>query len=180
MIKDQIAALVTELFAARGEYHQLALDEPAPDVLGPPSSPRQLFELERMLGKHLPPSYRALMELHHGWESFDGDANILSNADRKADWFGPRVQELGGMFMEFTGENPLASWGFPVILGPGAASNQLTVLDTRQLAAGGEIELTRYDFTNEERRFPSWLEYLQAKLDVTRKLIEMERNGTED
>jgi hypothetical protein len=170
--------LVEQLVAARKEKNRLRRDEEVDEKLGPPATPQQLAELERLLGKSLPPSYRAFMALHNGWDEFQGDFQLLSVEDRQSAMVKARSEEMGAFFPEQELENPFATWGFLVALGQ--TSGRLTFLDTRAVDADGEMEVAAFEYTEEEARFASFAEFLKDDLKLQLDIIEHEREGDSD
>src|SRR4051794_39748104 len=101
--------LIKELIGAKREYYRLAFDKEPSFRLGQPASTRQLAQLESRLGKPLPPSYAAFLELHNGWEKFDGLTNILAVEDYDKDWVKSRVKTLSSLLTEYGDDNPFAA-----------------------------------------------------------------------
>jgi hypothetical protein len=176
--KNELKNLLDELIAARREYDRLVYDEEDPQELGRPCSINQLSMLERKLGKPLPPSYRAFLELHNGWGSFDGDGKLLAVEDHESDWVKTRVGELSELFLEFGGQDPFKAGALPVMLGE-TIQNYL-VLDPRTSGADGEMTFVSYDLTDEEDRFQDFTSYLRYQLSLSKKLIAREKEGIED
>jgi len=175
---EEMKVLVGEMVAARKEKNRLQPDEEVDELLGPPATRQQLAELERLLGKALPPSYKAFMELHNGWDDFEGEFQILSVEDRQGAMVKARVVELGGFFVEQELENPFATWGFLVALG--VTGGRLAFLDPRTVRADGEMDLVAFEYTQEEHRFGSFAEFLRHDLNLQREIIKDEREGQSD
>ncbi len=83
---QQVNRVVSELLAARKELSRLSEEEEIGEKLGLPASAAQIAKVKKLLGKPLPPSYQAFLELHNGWDEFEGDAKILSAEDLNSDW----------------------------------------------------------------------------------------------
>ena len=109
--------LIHELAEVKREYSRLAFDEEDRMMLGEPASPSQIAKLERRLGKPLPPSYRAFLELHNGWELFDGGLNLLSVEDQDSEWVQEWLKMLAMAFKAVDEENPFETRAIPVMLG---------------------------------------------------------------
>src|SRR3954453_21247224 len=109
-----LETLIRELMEAMLEYDRLAFDEERPHELGPPASPKQIAKLEGILGKSLPPSYRAFLELHNGWSHFDGGAKLLAVEDHESKWAKERLQAFARGF-EDVAENPFEIGAIPVL-----------------------------------------------------------------
>jgi SMI1 / KNR4 family (SUKH-1) len=118
-MKDQVdlQKLIHELAEAQREYDRLVSDEEDEHALGPPASPKQVAKLEDIVGKPLPPSYRAFLELHNGWDDFAGGAKLLSVEDHGRAWVKKRVKDLGDLFFENDSKNPFLNGAIPILLG---------------------------------------------------------------
>jgi hypothetical protein len=172
-----LETLIREIMEAMLEYDRLAFDEEKPHELGPPASPKQIAKLESILGKSLPPSYRAFLELHNGWSHFDGGAKLLAVEDHESKWVKGRLQEFAGGFEGFA-ENPFEIGAIPVLLG--THENNFLVLDPGKVRKTGEMDFVAYDSLEEEDRFKDFTSYLRGQLEVLRRLIEIEKHGTRD
>lgn len=172
-----LKTLIRDIMEAKLEYDRLAFDEERPHELGPPASPKQIAKLEGILGKSLPPSYRAFLELHNGWSHFDGGAKLLAVEDHGSKWVKERLQAFARGF-EGDEENPFESGAIPVLLGTN--EHNFLVLDPSKVRNNGEMDFVMYDYTEEEDRFKDFTSYLRDYLDVKRRSIEEEKHGTPD
>nr|WP_255203682.1 SMI1/KNR4 family protein [Myxococcus sp. AM011] len=170
--KDDVRKLVENLIAAKREYSLLVEDEEEQHV-GDPASARQLAALEKRLGKPLPPSYRAFLELHDGWADFDGDGAILSVEDQSKPWVKKRVASLGGHFEEDGDSDPFKAGALPVMIGK-TIRNYL-VLDPSKTRRTGEMDFVLFDLAREEERFKDFTSYLKWDLKLTKQLIKEEK-----
>ncbi len=174
----QLQALIGDLVASFRERDRLLFDEEYPHELGKPSSDKQLAKLELLLGKPLPPSYRAFLELHNGWSKFVGAAKLLSVEDQESAWVKKRIDDLDTLFYEEEGENPFAVGTIPVLLGEDEQS--FLVLDPREVRENGEMDFVQFDLTEEERRFGDFTSFLQHKLKIMREIIHDQKFGSSD
>jgi len=133
--------------------------------------------LEGFLGKSLPPSYRAFLELHNGWSHFDGGAKLLAVEDQESKWVKERLQALARGF-EGVAPNPFDNGAIPVLLG--RDEHNFLVLDPRKVRKNGEMDFVMYDYTEVEDRFKDFTSYLCDDLEVIRRLIAEEKHGTPD
>lgn len=172
-----LETLIREIMEAMLEYDRLAFDEEQPHELGPPASPKQIAKLEGILGKSLPPSYRAFLELHNGWSDFDGSAKLLAVEDHGSKWVKERLQAFALGFKGIA-ENPFEIGAIPVLLG--MHEFNFLVLDPGKVRKNGEMDFVMYDATEVEERFKDFTSYLRDKLEVLRQLIEEEKHGTPD
>jgi hypothetical protein len=176
--RERLKGVVQQLIEKQKELAKLTEDEEASLQLGRPCSPRQLARVEQALGKPIPPSYRAFLELYDGWDDFEGDAKILGSDDVGAAWVKSRIAKKGALFIEFTKKNPLASFGFPIFLGP--TSSRLAVLDTRKVDGEGEMPVITYDYTKKEDEYASFTAFLEGELETVDDLIKDAKEGVDD
>ena len=170
--------LIHELAEAKREYSRLAFDEEDRMKLGEPASPKQIAKLERRLGRPLPPSYKACLELHNGCDNFDGGLNLLAVEDRDSDWVKEWLKMLSMAFKEVREENPFEEGAIPILLGEGERS--FLTLDPRTVRPDGEMDFVEFDLAEEENRFKDFTSFLRHDLDMERQLIEKEKKGTAD
>lgn len=171
--------LIADLAEAFRQRDRLVFDEEYPHELGRPCSRSQLAMLERILGKPLPPSYRAFLELHDGWDKFVGGAKLLAIEDHGAAWVKKRLEDLDTLFYEEQEvKNPFSEGAIPILLGEDERS--FLVLDPRTVRPNGEMDFVQYDLTQEERRFGDFTSFLQHKLKVTLEIIDDQVKGFPD
>ena len=170
--------LIHDLAEIKREYSRLAFDEEHRMKLGEPATPEQIAKLERRLGKPLPPSYRAFLELHNGWESFDGSLNLLSVQDQESDWVKEWLKMLLTLFRAVKEENPFEKGAIPVLLGEG--EHDFLILDPRTVRKDGEMDFVKFHFAEVDDRFKDFTSFLRNDLEVERQLLENEKKGTPD
>ncbi|RWC35240.1 MAG: SMI1/KNR4 family protein [Mesorhizobium sp.] len=170
-----LSQLVEQLAEALRIYDQLAFDEEYDHRLGGPCSPKQLAVLEKRLGKPLPPSYKAFLELHNGWADLSGDAKLLAVEDHTAEWVEEHLADLEEVFADLDQENPFEHGALAVLLGED--SNQVLYIDPHTARADGEMDFVALDITTEERRFPDFTSFLVHKLDLLRVMIDAQKKG---
>jgi len=179
MSKVQLQKLIDDLAEAMRQRDRLLFDEEYPHELGKPSSPKQIATLERILGKPMPPSYRAFLELHNGWNKFDGGAKLLAVEDQGSAWVKKRLEDLDTLFYEEEeGENPFKEGAIPVLLGEDELN--FLVLDPRTVRQNGEMDFIQFDLTEEEERFKDFTSFLEHKLNLTREIIDDQMKGSSD
>ena len=170
----RLRKLIPEIQAAFAESDRLMFDEEMPHELGPRCSAAQLKTLEKKLGGTIPPSYRAFLELHNGWENLAGDAKILAVEDHGSKWVKKRLDWLSVLFYD-QGDDPLEKGAIPLLLGPDA--REVVLLDPSVRHKNGELDLVDYDLVREVRRFPDLVKYLEAKLHVLQAMIKEDTKG---
>jgi hypothetical protein len=173
----QLQDLIHELAEARRKYDRLAFDEEYAHELGQPCSPNQIATLERILGKPLPPSYRAFLELHNGWNDFVGDAKLLAVEDHGSEWVKKRLLDLSTLFADF-GENPFNEGAIPVLLGNDARG--FLIVDPRTVRQNGEMDFVSFHIVHEEDRFEDFTSFLQHKLNLLQERIDDQVKGVTD
>jgi hypothetical protein len=177
-IKEQVAEVVAQMATACVEYIKLAYDDAHDLKLGKPATAAQIAKVEQLLGKPLPPSYRAFLELHNGWAQYDFKASLLSAEELESDWVKEVLTEKGKLFLEFTDKNPLASGRFVVFAGQD--SSRLGAFDLKKVGADGELGFVTYEHTKQEARFPSFLAFMKSELKSMQRLLQSEKDGSDD
>lgn len=176
-LRSEIKKLIDAYIEANREYYRLAFDREYSFRLGKPCSPQQIAALEGVLGKALPPSYRAFLELHNGFAGFMGNQNLLAVEDQEAGWVLEEVENIGDLFEEEDGgENPFENGAIPVELGKGAPI--YLVLDPRKVRKDGEMDFVEYEYTKKQEKFKDFVSFLRSKLEVIESLVEDEKRGT--
>jgi hypothetical protein len=177
-LRSEVKKLVDDFVEASREYHLLRFDDEYSFRLGKPCSPKQIAALEKTIGKPLPPSYRAFLELHNGFDGFIGSRNLLAVEDQGDGWVEFELKKLGARFDEFGDINPFKQGAIPVELGED--DPVYLVLDPRKVRKNGEMDFVQYEYSKEENRYDSFVSYLQSELASVRRLIEKEKKGTAD
>jgi hypothetical protein len=174
MSGNTLAQLIRELAEAKRKHDQLAGYEERPRTLGPPASPAQLAALEQRFGHALPPSYRAFLELHNGWDEFSGGSKLLAVEDHGRDWVRERIAYWDAL-IEDDAANPFRCGCLPVLFGED--ENHFLVLDPRTVRDDGEMDFVDFDYTVEFVRYPTFTEFLRDDLEITRRLIAQHADG---
>jgi len=169
-LRLEIRKLIDEIVRLQGEYWQREYEGPAPTELGAPATAEQLATLEEMLGRTLPPSYRAFLELHNGWAGFDGDGKILAVEDQGTDWVKEVIGNMDMVFAEDHRKSPFQRGALPLMLGE--SIRNYAVLDLGNPRASGELDIVTYDLQEEERRFEDFVAFLEHDLGVLRAMVD--------
>lgn len=175
---SDLQQLIRELINIKREYSRLAFDEEDHMRLGEPASPRQIATLEKHIGMPLPLSYRAFLELHNGWENFDGGLNLLSIEDQDSDWVKDWLKMLAMAFTAVDQENPFEKGAIPIMLGEGEHS--FLIMDPRTIRKDGEMDFILFNFAEIDGRFNNFLSFLRHDLEVEQQLLENEKKGSPD
>lgn len=173
-----LVKVINDLVAVKREYSLLAFDEEHPMKLGEPAKVKQIAKVEKRLGKPLPPTYRAFLELHNGWEYFDGDLNLLSAEDQDSEWVKAWLKMLSMAFLAIKEENPFEKGGIPIMLGEG--EHRFLILDPRTIRSDGEMDFIKFHFAEIEERFSDFASFLQQDLRVEKQLLKKEKKGASD
>src|SRR5688572_16623494 len=168
MPENTLELLIREIADAKRKYDQLVFGEERPRTLGLPADPAQLDALEQHLGRALPPSYRAFLELHNGWDEFSGGSKLLAVEDHGRDWVCERIAYWDDLF-EDDSVNPFQRGCLPVLFGED--ENHFLVLDPHTAREDGEMEFIDLDYTEELARYSTFNEFLRHDLEITRRLI---------
>jgi hypothetical protein len=168
--------LINKLSAALSEYDRLVFDEEQSREKGPPASQYQIEQLESILGRSLPPSYRAFLELHNGWSNFAGGAKLLAVEDHGSEWVKQQMDYWSSLVDD--GKDPFKMGAIPVLLG--VHENSFLVMDPNSVRENGEMDFVMYDYMHEEDRFEDFKSFLQKKLERLQMLIDRETKGVPD
>jgi hypothetical protein len=170
-LRDLVAALVQ----SQRDYWQLRFGRDRRGELGPPATPAQLAELERLLGSPLPPTYRQFLSLHRGWSRFIGDAHVLSLEQRQSPTMIGHLNALRALAVE-NNDKSVAD-GFTIVAGE--ASQYVVYLDVTTRRNNGEMDVVEWSFDDGEvGRHPDFVAYLQHQLDASKRLIAKEKQGS--
>lgn len=177
MPDNDLEQLINELEEAKRKYAELAQDEDRPNKLGPPAGPAQLAALEKRLGRALPPSYRAFLELHNGWAEFSGNSKLLAVEDHGEAWVSERIAYWDQLF-EDDDVNPFKRGCLPVLFGED--ENHFLVLDPSTVRDDGEMDFIDFDYTEDFERYRTFTDFLREDLEITRRLIAQQIEGEKE
>jgi hypothetical protein len=168
MPESALEELIRELEEAKRKYDRLLLNEERPNTLGPPAGAAQLAELEQRLGYPLPPSYRAFLELHNGWDNFAGGSKLLAVEDHGREWVRERIAFWDAL-IEDDSVNPFWCGCLPVLFGED--ENHFLVMDPRTVREEGEMDFIDFDYAREFKRYATFTDFLREDLEIMRNLI---------
>ena len=167
---NKMKDLVDEVAASANAYSRLRFDRARPPKLGKPCKPAELAKAEKIIGKPLPPSYKAFFELYNGWADFDGDGKILAVEDHRSKWVKERIDTIEMLFGEIDKQSPFEKGAIPVMLGE--SIENFVVLDPGKLRPNGEMSLISYDSTDKEDTFKDFYAFLQDNLKTNQLLLK--------
>jgi hypothetical protein len=162
-------------------------------VLHPPASPEQIDAYEQRLGTALPPSYRAFLRLHGGWEHFWGDVTLTGVSGDHTERLRREVEEytefkrneLAGRLGDFSPAS-IAVWEaesprhlyLPNHVAFGTNfGGELWLFDARTTRADGEMPVVYWtvDYGVWTERtledFPHYLQWASSMVDRTLKRL---------
>lgn len=174
-LQAEVKKLIDAFIEAKREYLRLRFDIAFTPQLGKPCTPQQIAALEEILGSDLPPSYRAFLELHNGFEGFLGNQNLLAVEDQEADWVLAELENIGDLFEEDGGDNPFEKGAIPVELGKEAPI--YLVLDPSKVRKDGEMDFVEYEHTEKQNKWKDFVSFLRSKLEVMESLVEDQKKG---
>jgi hypothetical protein len=140
---------------SRAAYYA-AIDLPDEQRLGPPGAPLELEELERVFDRPLPPSFRTFLELHDGWVMANGAVDLLPLAQLRAIAAG--ALDGPGTHARLDSDDEVVTRS--LIIGAGAGSAAMLLLDPERVTDAGEWAVVGYDLGEEwvTSSFVEWLE----------------------
>ena len=161
--------LVLELHGAFSRLELLQFDEDYGGVLGEPCSAAQIGAATQDLGRPLPPSYQAFLELHNGWTDFVGEAGLLAVEDRHTEWFRRRVMGISDHLKSF-GDPDFVPQAYFLLAHPDVST--VLFLDKSCPTSGGELEVVEFCLREGELdRYPSFETYLSHRLQNVERVI---------
>jgi SMI1 / KNR4 family (SUKH-1) len=176
-VRTQLSKLIPKLYDAREEFYQVAFGQHARQQLGNPCTEQQVKALERKLRYTLPPSYRELLLLHDGWKGFQGDADLLSLAQRSDKGIVRRIQSLKEVMRDL--EEPYNPDNLLIVGGNDSTYVVYLDLDTRR--PDGEMDVVEYGYEEGElARHPDMVAFLQSQYDDIQDSIKDEKGADAD
>jgi len=161
---EDLRALLDELFTIKGDYIRLAFHEEHWMERGEPATAESLLALEKRIGKPIPPSYRAFLELHDGWKHFSGGVHLLSVEDQSSDWVREWLGMLDMAFVAIKEPNPFEHGAVPIALGEGEHS--FLLLDPSSSRSDGEMNFVAYYFGEIQDTFEDFTSYLLRDMEI--------------
>jgi hypothetical protein len=170
-LEAQIRRAVDMGRAARSAYYA-AIELDDEQHLGPPASDDQLAELEALLEKPLPPSYRTFLKLYDGWRMAAGDIDLLSVGEMLR---GPRAEKIRKWQADAAkAGNHVAAEG--LVIGFGEATSIKLLLNPNITDDDGEWQMVGDD-NGPEWVKPSFLDWLEGTVEEFRELAQEEIEG---
>jgi hypothetical protein len=162
-----IVPLVDEI---RRYAHRRGQASRAP-VPGPPATEEDIAMLERRIGRRLPPTYRAFLELHDGFANLAFPGNILRLSDRRPKATVTREHDHDGVVdhrrlvtQYDDGEAPVEA----VIIADYSEPNHWAYLDPGAPSGDDEWSIVFYDPSDDDRMYPDLVAFLESCLDQVR------------
>jgi SMI1/KNR4 family protein SUKH-1 len=172
-LRNRIEKAVREGVAARHEYY-LSIDLADEQKLGSPAAATELRALEAALGKPLPPSYRAFLELHDGWKMVDGAVDLLAVADLLG---GSRRSEIADWQQRMLAAGDVVA-GQALVIGVSDVTPTRYLLDPSSIDSDGEWRFVQHHNV-EEAELPSFIVWLEESVDEYLQLARGEVDDTD-
>jgi cell wall assembly regulator SMI1 len=142
-VKHRLTTLIAEIHTHLLELSQFPGWDFIRPLPHPPASPEQIADYERRLGMELPPSYRAFLGLHNGydWLAYPGHMLAIDDVQPGGEWFEP-LQRW---------KQSAAKWGASevldgvVIANLGQPNNWVYLDPLRPQAEPGELTLVEWE-----------------------------------
>lgn len=152
---------------ARSDFYQ-SIELPDEQVLGEPADPAKISALESRLGKLLPPSYRAFLEIHDGWKMVDAETDLLS-IDEMLE--GPRAKKIKRWQEQAIscGDEVI---GRSLIIGHSNISQSRIALDSESTADEGEWRVIE-KYKDEEVGYPSFVAWLEQSVKDYQAIVSL-------
>lgn len=159
--------LLDRLQELRAEtYRVIGYDDPS--MPRPPATDLEITAAETNLGVSFPPSYRAFLSIHNGWEHWSGDVALLSTREMLSNPYAFRIAKWrDGEWMQ---GNVLALEG--LVIGFSLYVGEQIIIDPAPQPDSLERDIVLWDF-EEIERYPNFYQYLESR----RKIWEEEIAG---
>jgi len=206
--QDELKAKIESLHGKLNEFYALdsswrKLGKWPKDVTGsvlhPAASEDEIAEAEKRFGHTFPPSYKAFLRLHSGWEHFWGDTTLIGTgrpATKKAqDKIAEYVEHQAGRLKERFGHTPTKSevkaWEAEedrylclanhLILGTDF-SGAVWVYDTRTIGRDKEMKLVFWEISYGAQdptfdRFDAFLDFAIGEVDFRLENLARKRGA---
>ena len=126
-------------------------------VLYPPATEDEISELEELVGKQLPPSYRCFLQIHNGWKMIDGSPDFFSVMEVLKYNSSKAFEELKNNALERGDEYVLDC----VVIGAQENGPDVYLLNPHKVSGSGEWELIEYEKADQER-YKDFLTFLRV------------------
>lgn len=158
-LKMRIVNAVTAGVRARSQFYE-AIALPDQQRLGAPATEEDIAKVEQLIGRALPPSYRAFLSLYNGWRMVDGETDLLSTDEMLSGRRAEKIREWQGN---------AAKWGDEIggkglVIGFSDISQSRIILDPRKVSEDNEWPLYE-NYKDEELQYDSFLDWLEQSVD---------------
>ncbi len=167
-LEERIRNAVQAGLSARGKYYE-SIDLPDEQALGAPASDEQILALEKRIGRPLPASYRAFLQLHDGWQMIDGGTHLLALGDLLK---GPIHEEVVAWQQDMRSAGDLVA-ARSLVIGISEITATKYLLDPERADGYGEWPLIQHH-DGEEADLPSFIDWLEESNDEYLELAQME------
>lgn len=150
----RVAAEVQRGFRSRSRFYESS-DLEDEQQLGPPAGEAEIRELEERIGHSLPPSYRAFLLMHNGWQMVSATTDLLSVGDMLRGPIHDRVMR----WQQRAAQSGNALAGKGLVIGYSKLTQTRVILDPDDVV-DGEWRLIEM-YKDEEVEYSSFLEWLE-------------------
>jgi len=168
--RERLEAASRGIEEAKRDYEWLRFAKKTTTKPGPPAGPAELAAVEKEFGGPLPPSFREFLLLHGSWTDFEGDAGILTMAQRSD----PHIREQIGGFRGLA--DPAAAKGWVIIAGP--STHYLVYLDPATKRPDGEMDVVEWSYEEGPfERHADFVAYLEGQCAVLQAMVAKEKGS---
>jgi cell wall assembly regulator SMI1 len=165
-LTDRVRRAVEEGVQARSAYYA-SIDLDDLQKLGAPAGEPLIRRLEAKLGQNLPPSYRAFLLLHNGWQMVDGVTDLLPVEDLLGGAKAEKIEAWQRKADKST--DPVAAKG--VVIGWADANQTRILLDPSDATDDGEWRLVQH-YKDEEAEYDSFIHWLEESVNEYQEMVE--------
>ncbi|WP_084501428.1 SMI1/KNR4 family protein [Nocardia xishanensis] len=166
-LTDRVRRAVEDGVRARSAYYaSIGLDDL--QTLGAPAGEQLIRRLETRIGQSLPPSYRAFLLLHNGWQMVDGVTDLLPVEDLLGGAKAERIEAWQRQADKSA--DPVAAGG--VVIGWADANQTRILLDPSDATDDGDWRLVQH-YKDEEGEYDSFIHWLEESVDEYQELVEL-------
>jgi SMI1 / KNR4 family (SUKH-1) len=165
-----LSALIARIADKLAELDRLS-EVDASHTLGEPASTEEIEAFGARAGWKLPEDYKAFLQLHNGWQNFNGENSLLS-IEEMTD--GP-IHEHIASFQEDLRSGGLDDVGSGLVF-EASFGTRISYFDRVGLSAMGQLQIV---FRNRRplQRYDSFMDYLADYEKMLDKFIADERGG---
>lgn len=136
----RVRTALTDLHIARKEF-MTAVGMTGTNSLPAPASEENIMQLEKTIGRSIPPSYRSFLRIHDGFPEMDGEVNLLRVADMIS-FFTMGAADLLRKIAEATSKDFIQRC---IVFGTSSLSTSAYLFDPEEQQSKGEWAVIEFD-----------------------------------